>query len=306
MLFITAAANIYAYNFQIPPSECHTETEYFTKVLSEIAVPKFEPKTGVRIKVEDGDNVTEGAEEDETLVEHLEMELPSIVDDIKKLNLQAAKFEKDDDTNWHIDFITAASNLRACNYGIKRAGRNKTKKIAGRIIPAIATTTAMVTGLVCLELYKVVQLQEKKLDQFKNAFVNLALPFWTFSEPIAPQKNSSDPNQNRKCVPEGWTLWDKIVIDKGDITVKDFIDHMKNSYNLNVCSIACGTSLMYNSYLPKYKERLSSRFTELWEQIHKRKLDPSSKHLELVVEVEDEEDDMVDIDIPLVVLKFKK
>ena len=48
------------------------------------------------------------------------------------------------------------------------------------------------------------------------------------------------------------------------------------------------------------------RFTELWEQIHKRKLDPSSKHLELVVEVEDEEDDMVDIDIPLVVLKFKK
>lgn len=75
---------------------------------------------------------------------------------LKQSDILPADFEKDDDSNFHIDFIHAAANLRARNYEIDECTHQKTKMIAGKIIPAIATTTAMITGCVTAEIYKFV------------------------------------------------------------------------------------------------------------------------------------------------------
>ena len=60
--------------------------------------------------------------------------------------MQSISFEKDDDTNFHMDVVSGLANMRARNYRIPEVDKLKAKLIAGNIIPAIATATALATG----------------------------------------------------------------------------------------------------------------------------------------------------------------
>lgn len=62
--------------------------------------------------------------------------------------------------------------------------------IAVKIIPAIDTTTAMITGVVTAEIYKVVQ-GNCELEYLKNSFINLSISAYQFSEPMSVSKITS-------------------------------------------------------------------------------------------------------------------
>jgi len=54
-----------------------------------------------------------------------------------------------------LDFVTATSNLRAHAFGIEEKTRFKVKEMAGNIIPAIATTNAIIAGLIVMQAFHI-------------------------------------------------------------------------------------------------------------------------------------------------------
>ena len=65
----------------------------------------------------------------------------------KDFRLNPIAFEKDNDDNYHMDLVAGLANMRARNYRIPEVDKLKAKLIAGNIIPAIATATALATGV---------------------------------------------------------------------------------------------------------------------------------------------------------------
>ena len=77
------------------------------------------------------------------------------------------------DNDLHLTVVTTCSNLRALNYDIPTQHLQESKSICSRIMPAISTTTALIGGLICLEIYKVCGTPQQKLriKDLKNTFV---------------------------------------------------------------------------------------------------------------------------------------
>jgi len=188
-------------------------------------------------------------------------ELRSVASSMEQVAVLPIDFEKDDDLNFHISFITAAANLRCDNYAIKRTNFQSTKVIAGKIIAAIATTTAAVCGLVIFELFKVVQ--KKDTDAFMNRQIGLGtnaytsftqeppIKFQTQTERIVPSaeecaalpadafdekgllKEEYVEKEVKRAYPENHSVWDKIVVD-GNLSLEEFSAFLAKEHRLKI------------------------------------------------------------------------
>ena len=286
--YVVAGANLKAAVYGIASNRNRAE---IVKIVSNIVVPKFTPKSGVMIAETDSQVQVSngGGNVDHERLVHIQERLPK-QNQLDGLRIIPQEFEKDDDSNFHIDFIVAASNLRAANYKIALADRHKSKLIAGKIIPAIATTTSVVAGLVCFELIKLAR-NVRDLAIYKNGFVNLALPFFGFSEPIAAPK--------LKYYDTEWTLWDRFEV-KGELTLKEFLDYFKDVHRLEVTMLSQGVSMLYSFFMPKAKcqERMGLPMSEVVKRVSKKKLEPHVRAL--VFELCCNDEDGNDVEVPYV------
>jgi ubiquitin-activating enzyme E1 len=225
------------------------------------------------ISEEDTKNALHSYYTDQTLSEKSDT---ALIDECKSLISTMASppiwnkldFEKDDDSNGHVQFIAAASNLRAISYGIAPVDEMETRRVAGNIVPAMITTTALVSSLSCLELIKLVK--KVSLSTHRNAFLNLALPFFAFTKPVPAERIPGIGGKE-------FTIWDRTVIKetskiarKGGIKMSTLISRIMKAIGLSpdlfcVSSISLDAYLLFASYLHDDDSELKKK--SLWDVI---------------------------------------
>uniref|UniRef100_A0A3B5RDU7 Ubiquitin-like modifier-activating enzyme 6 n=1 Tax=Xiphophorus maculatus TaxID=8083 RepID=A0A3B5RDU7_XIPMA len=231
-----------------------------TRILSDVKIPEYRPSEKVGYTDEtarkpDSTKMPLSSEEEREAITQLEQAIVTNKVTPEGLQMRPLQFEKDDDNNGHIDFVTSASSIRARMYSIEPADRLKTKRIAGKIIPAIATATAAVAGLVALELIKVVG--GYGFESFKNCFFNLAIPVVVLTEP-APVKRTPIRNNIFFSIWDCWTIF-----GHEDFTLSDFMNAVREKYGIEPSMVVHGVKMLYVPVMPGHSKRLKLTMQKL-------------------------------------------
>ncbi|XP_038180052.1 ubiquitin-like modifier-activating enzyme 7 isoform X5 [Arvicola amphibius] len=273
-LYVLAAANLYAQMHGITGSQ---DQPSFRKLLKQLPKPEsMHP-----------DLISDGTFTPAEFAPEQLKELQERLEDWSKgPPLKPVLFGKDDDSNFHMDFVVAATDLRAQNYGILPVNHAQIKQTVGQIIPAVATSTTVVAGLLGLELYKVVS-GPRPLDTFRQSSLHLAENDFIRAVPSAPAVQSFHHLT--------WTHWDRLKVPAGqpERTLASLLAHLQKEHGLKVKMLLSGQAVLYSAQwsLEKQTRCLCLRVTELVQQVTGRKPEPGLRVLVLELSCEGEEDE---------------
>ncbi|CZT51274.1 probable NEDD8-activating enzyme E1 catalytic subunit [Rhynchosporium secalis] len=158
-------------------------------------------------------------------------------------------FDKDDEDT--LDFVTASANLRSIVFGIETKSRFDIKQMAGNIIPAIATTNAIVAGLCVLESFKVI---DGKYNSTKEIFLS----------PFAPERllASDRLRQPDPDCPVCGVAQTRLLVDMSRATLEDLVEdflRVELGYGEEIV-INFGDNLLYDV---EETDNLSKKLSEL-------------------------------------------
>jgi hypothetical protein len=161
------------------------------------------------------------------------------------------EFDKDNDS--HVDVVYSFANCRAANYALEPMEWIQVKLKAGRIIPALATTTAAIAGLQTIELVKV--LKRCKVEWMRNTFLNLAIPLINMSEPAPPPSTKLREGLSVTI----WDRWD-VYHENGVLTrLVDVFEFLKAKYGLEARNVFRASKPIYMHWVMNMPARKNEK-----------------------------------------------
>ena len=94
----------------------------------------------------------------------------------------------------------------------------------------------------------------RRLEPFRNTFLNLGLPMFAMSEP-APAKKMPISGTNAF-----YTVWDSWEIRKPHVTLEEFRQHFKDRFGLLVNGVFKEVHTLYMSLFPAHESRLGQKY----------------------------------------------
>lgn len=100
---------------------------------------------------------------------------------------------------------------------------------AGKIVPALATTTAAIAALQTIEILKLLKVKDGtlKIGQTRNTFLNMAGPYMMMSEPGEPV--AYELTQDIKV--NVWNRWE-VKVEKTSGTLADVINELAERFSI--------------------------------------------------------------------------
>jgi ubiquitin-activating enzyme E1 len=197
----------------------------------------------------------------------------------------------------HLSFVVAATIIRALNYFIDPPDVLTVKRVAGRITPAIATTTAIVCGFIALEMYKVHAIERCTVSDYRFGSINLAINMFSLSTPMKPRR--------MVCAPINlvFSAWDSWRIT-GDLTTAELIRKVQTQFKVRVRNVLHWKKIVF-SFDWSDPSRLTKRISKiLVKHLNERPLGEGQQFIPLTVTAVDK--DGGPVPLPNILLKITR
>jgi len=157
------------------------------------------------------------------------------------------EFEKDDDDLGHVSWITLSANMRNTQYLIPQTDMYETRRIAGNIIPAMITTTSLISGFQILEYIRICKLyspnkylgkqNNKDIDLYKNRFVNLNTNYCDGINPTSIKTYNLETGTNVSS-------WTNFITESFD--TKTIINQIETLTKKKIDFMTCGNKTVFD------------------------------------------------------------